>query len=34
MIKDAEDEVQKITDAHVKKIDEILAQKEVDIMTI
>lgn len=33
-IKSAEDEVQKITDAHVKKIDDILAQKEVDIMTI
>ncbi len=33
-IKSAEEEVQKITDAHVKKIDDILAQKEVDIMTI
>ncbi|MDW3193608.1 MAG: ribosome recycling factor [Cytophagales bacterium] len=34
MIKDAEDEVQKMTDAHVKKIDDILSQKEEDIMTI
>ena len=33
-IKDAEDSVQSITDGHVKKIDEILAKKEEDIMTI
>ena len=32
--KDAETEVQKITDNYNKKIDEILAQKEKDIMTI
>ena len=32
--KDAEAEVQKITDSYNKKIDEILAQKEKDIMTI
>ena len=34
MVKSAEDDVQKITNAHVAKIDEILATKEVDIMTI
>ena len=32
--KDAEAEVQKITDIYNKKVDEILAQKEKDIMTI
>lgn len=32
--KDAEGEVQKLTDKYVAKIDEILAQKESDIMTI
>ena len=32
--KDAETEVQKITDSYNKKVDEILAQKEKDIMTI
>lgn len=32
--KDAEDEVQKITDSYNKKIDEILTAKEKDIMTI
>ena len=32
--KDAETEVQKITDNFNKKVDEILAQKEKDIMTI
>ena len=32
--KDAETEVQKITDIYNKKVDEILAQKEKDIMTI
>ena len=32
--KDAEAEVQKITDSYNKKVDEILAQKEKDIMTI
>ena len=32
--KDAEDEVQQITDSYNKKIDEILTAKEKDIMTI
>lgn len=32
--KDAETEMQKMTDNYNKKIDEILAQKEKDIMTI
>ena len=32
--KDAETEVQKITDNFNKKVDEILIQKEKDIMTI
>ena len=32
--KDAEAEVQKITDNYNKKVDDILAQKEKDIMTI
>ncbi len=30
----AQDEVQKITDDHVKKIDEILEKKEKEIMTV
>jgi ribosome recycling factor len=34
LIKDAEDEVQKITDVHVKKIDDLTEAKEKDIMTI
>ncbi len=34
LVKDAEDEVQKITDIHVKKIDDLLSAKETDIMTI
>ena len=33
-IKSAEDEVQSITNAHVSKVDQILAKKEEDIMTI
>ncbi len=33
-IKKAEDDVQKLTDQHTHKIDEILAVKEKDIMTI
>ena len=33
-IKDAEGEVQKITDAHVAKIDALVVDKEKDIMTI
>jgi ribosome recycling factor len=34
MIKDAEDSVQKLTDNFSKKVDELLAKKEIDIMTI
>ena len=33
-VKDAEDEVQKITDGHTAKIDQIVIAKEKDIMTI
>ncbi len=33
-VKGAEDEVQELTDSHVKRIDELLATKESDIMTI
>lgn len=33
-VKSAEDEVQKITDVHTKKIDDLLVIKEKDIMTI
>ena len=33
-IKRGEDEIQKITDAYIKKIDEILDKKEKEIMTI
>ena len=32
--KDAEEEVQKITNAYIKKVDELLELKEKDIMTI
>jgi ribosome recycling factor len=34
LAKDADNEVQKITDAYIKKIDELLELKEKDIMTI
>jgi ribosome recycling factor len=34
LIKSAEDTVQKLTDTHVRKIDELLDGKEKDIMTI
>ncbi len=34
LIKDAENEVQKITDSHTNRIDELLESKEKDIMTI
>ena len=34
LIKGAEDEVQKLTDSHTVKIDELFALKEKDIMTI
>lgn len=33
-VKSAEDEVQKITDKHVERIDELVEAKEQDIMTI
>lgn len=33
-IKDAEATVQKLTDSHIAKIDELLAKKEVEIMTV
>lgn len=34
LAKDADNEVQKITDAYIKKIDELLELKDKDIMTI
>lgn len=34
LIKDAEAEVQKLTDSHVAKIDDLFSLKEKDIMTI
>lgn len=34
LVKDAEATVQKITDAHTAKLDEILVKKEKDIMTL
>jgi len=34
LIKSAEEEVQKLTDKHVAKIDELLTHKERDIMTV
>lgn len=34
MLKDGENEVQKITDAFIKKVDELVDVKEKDIMTI
>ena len=34
LVKDAETEVQNLTDEHTKRIDELLAAKEEDIMTI
>lgn len=33
-IKKLQDEVQKITDGHIKRIDELLAHKEKEIMTV
>ena len=32
--KDAEAEVQKLHDKYVKKVDELLAEKEKEIMTV
>jgi ribosome recycling factor len=34
MEKDAEDDIQKLTDKYYKKVDEILAKKEAEIMTV
>jgi ribosome recycling factor len=34
MTKDAEEEIQKITNSYIKKVDELLDVKEKDIMTI
>jgi len=34
IIKDAENQVQTITDTYVKKVDEKIVEKEKDIMTI
>ena len=34
MHKDAEEEVQKITNGYIKKVDELLELKEKDIMTV
>ncbi len=34
LVKDAEAEVQKLTDAHTAKIDQLVVAKEADIMTI
>ena len=33
-IKGAEDEVQKLTDAYIKEIDDVFAKKEKDILTV
>ncbi|MDX5437622.1 MAG: ribosome recycling factor, partial [Pontibacter sp.] len=33
-VRDAEGKVQKLTDAYIVKIDELLAKKEAEIMTI
>jgi ribosome recycling factor len=34
MEKDAEDQVQKLTDNFTKKVDDLLEKKEKDIMTV
>jgi ribosome recycling factor len=34
MVKDAEEDMQKLTDKYYKKVDEILAKKETEIMTV
>jgi ribosome recycling factor len=34
MVKVAEEEVQKITNSYIKKVDELVELKEKDIMTI
>ena len=33
-VKKLQDEIQKLTDGHIKKLDEVLAHKEKEIMTI
>lgn len=33
-VRRSEEEVQKITDAHIKKIDELLAAKEAELMEV
>ncbi len=33
-VKRAEDEVQKLTDAHVKRVDDVMGKKEQDIMKV
>jgi ribosome recycling factor len=34
MVKDAENEIQNITNSFIKKVDEVVDQKEKEIMTI
>jgi ribosome recycling factor len=34
MVKDGEAKVQQITDKYIAKVDEVLAQKEKEIMTV
>ena len=34
MVKDAEEDMQKLTDKYYKKVDEILVKKEAEIMTV
>lgn len=34
MTKDAEEEVQKITNSYIKKVDDLVELKEKDIMTV
>jgi ribosome recycling factor len=33
-VKKIQDEIQKLTDSHIKKLDELLAHKEKEIMTV
>jgi ribosome recycling factor len=33
-VKKLQDEIQKTTDSYIKKIDEVLTQKEKEIMTV
>lgn len=34
LAKDAEDDIQKLVDVYIKKVDELIAEKEKDIMTV